>query len=231
MENYINYFTEIEEHFWKKRGTALFLSTLDWALIDSWKEAKIPIAAVLKGIDRAFEKQSSRRSKVRKINSLAYCQQAILEVVQEEQRGERQHPSSGEPFEHQALADFFGRNAAALEKASALFAQNGRPESAATLSSIAASITELQRAAASEAPINFEETEQRLTVLEEKMFSTLQAAAEEQELVAIRAEMDRELAPVRQTMQTHQVELLRKQFLHRKLLEKFDLPRLSLFYL
>ncbi len=56
MENYFNYYTEIEEYFWKKRGTTLLISTLDWALIDSWKEAQIPLEAVLQGIDRAFEK-------------------------------------------------------------------------------------------------------------------------------------------------------------------------------
>ncbi len=38
--NYFNYFTEIEEHFQRARGTGLFLlSPLDWALIESWKIA------------------------------------------------------------------------------------------------------------------------------------------------------------------------------------------------
>ena len=231
MENYFNYFTEIEEYFWKKRGTSLLLSTLDWALIDSWKEAQIPVEAVLKGIDRAFDKRSGRRRSTRTVNSLAYCQQAVLEAVQEQQRGARQHPSAGEPFPRQDLASFFGRNGAALEKASRLFEEQGRPESAATFRSMAASLRELETAAAAEAPLNLEEVEQRLTVLEERMFSALQAVADEQELVAVRAEMDRALAPVRQSMGTEQVELLRKQFLQRRLLEKAGLPRLSLFYL
>ena len=82
MENYFNYFTEIEEHFWKKRGTSLLLSTLDWALIETWKESAIPLEAVLKGIDRAFEKHEKRRHKVRMVNSLAYCQQAVLEAAE-----------------------------------------------------------------------------------------------------------------------------------------------------
>ena len=95
MENYFNYFTEIEEYFWKKRATSLLLSTLDWALIDSWKEAQIPLDAVLKGIDRAFEKYDARRHKMRKVNSLAYCQQAVLEAAQEQQRVTLQHSSAG----------------------------------------------------------------------------------------------------------------------------------------
>ena len=49
--NYFNYFTEVEEHFQRARGTSIFLlSPLDWALIESWKNAGVPLAAVLRGI-------------------------------------------------------------------------------------------------------------------------------------------------------------------------------------
>jgi len=55
VENYFNYFTEIEEHFQSRRGTGLILSTLDWALIETWKVAGIPLEAVLRGIDTTFD--------------------------------------------------------------------------------------------------------------------------------------------------------------------------------
>ena len=42
MENYFNYFTEIEERYLQRRGGGLLLSTLDWALIETWKDAGIP---------------------------------------------------------------------------------------------------------------------------------------------------------------------------------------------
>ena len=51
MENYFNYFTEIEECFRRCRGTPTLLSTLDWALIESWKESDFPLSAVLTGAD------------------------------------------------------------------------------------------------------------------------------------------------------------------------------------
>ena len=55
--NYFNYFTEVEEHFQRARGSSLFLfSPLDWALIETWKDAGVPLEAVLRGIDVAFEK-------------------------------------------------------------------------------------------------------------------------------------------------------------------------------
>lgn len=231
MENYFNYFTEIEEYFWKKRGTALLISTLDWALIDSWKEAQIPLEAVLQGIDRAFEKHESRRNQARRVNSLAYCHQEIVAAAAEKQRSTLYHGSEGEPFPREELAGFLDRNAAALENASRRFEERRRPESAATFRSLVASLAELATAARSNAPMNLEEIEQRLSVLEEKMFSILQQAAEENELVAIRSEMDRELVSVRRRMGAEQIALIQKQFLQRKLLEAAELPRLSLFYL
>ena len=61
MENYFNYFTEIEEHFQRRRGGIRLLSTLDWALIETWKDAGIPLEAVLRGIEAAFERYEKRR--------------------------------------------------------------------------------------------------------------------------------------------------------------------------
>src|SRR5215472_9973312 len=76
--NYFNFFTEIEEHFQRTRGTSLFLmSPLDWALVETWKDAGVPLEAVLRGIDVAFEKWRSRKKKTQAVNSLAYCAQAV----------------------------------------------------------------------------------------------------------------------------------------------------------
>ena len=235
MENYFNYFTEIEEYFWKKRGTALLVSTLDWALMDSWKQAEIPIEAVLKGIDRSFEKYEARRRKTRpgmkKINSLAYCHQEVLAAAADQERTTLQHPSVPAPFPREDLVKFLETNAAAVEKAGHHFAARQRPESAATFRSIASSLHELAAGAANDLPSALEDVERYLTALEDKMHSTLLQAADEQDLVAWHAELDRQLAPVRRQMTVEQIAQLEKQFLLRKLLEQAALPRLSLFYL
>src|SRR5262245_56435777 len=78
MLNYFNYFTEVERFYQTKRESFTLLSTLDWVLIENWKEQGLPLELVLKGIDRAFS-----RSK-RRINSLAYCVKAIEEVCKEQ---------------------------------------------------------------------------------------------------------------------------------------------------
>src|ERR1700733_11428777 len=85
LENYFNYFTEIEERFMQRRGSILLLSTLDWALIETWREAGIPLDAALRGIDAAFDKYESRqkRGRMRRINGLAWCAQAVMEAAVE----------------------------------------------------------------------------------------------------------------------------------------------------
>src|SRR5437868_13316365 len=80
---YFNYFTEIEDHFQRRRGSILLLSSLDWALIETWKDAGVPLEAVLRGIDATFDRYDQRKSKSRKINSLAYCAQAVLTAVED----------------------------------------------------------------------------------------------------------------------------------------------------
>ena len=76
-----------------------------------------------------------------------------------------------------------------------------------------------------------EDLERRLTVLEEKLFAVLLAATPDEEIVAVRAEADRELSPYRRKMPAAQIDQLQKQYLHKRLLEKYGLPRLSLFYM
>ena len=85
MRNYFNYFTEIEDRFQQRRGVIHLLSTLDWALIDMWREAGIPLEAALRGIDAAFDKyeQRQKRGRMRRINGLAWCAQAVMHAAEE----------------------------------------------------------------------------------------------------------------------------------------------------
>ena len=214
MENYFNYFTEIEEHFQRARGTGMFLiSSLDWALIETWKEATIPLEAVLRGIDRSFEKYQKRKRGTRKVNGLAYCTQEVLAVA-----AEASAPVAGEkkvveaPFSPEELAKHFTTCAT---KVRARF-----PE-------IAASLDELAKCEHAD----LEDLERRLTAYEEKIFAGLMIDVSENDLLEIRREMDRQLAAHRRTMPAAHLALVEKQFIQKKLLERGNLPRLSLFYL
>jgi hypothetical protein len=231
LQNYFNYFTEIEEHFQRRRGGGLLLSTLDWALIETWKDAGIPLEAVLRGIDSAFDRYDQRPSKTKKVNSLTYCSQEVLtaaEDMKEAAVGTARGDKSDRGFDAREIVNFLRRCAeelqsAQLPEAAGISAGAVATESAKTLRELAAQVeSRLPR---------LEDVERRLTVLEEKLFAVLLALVPDEDVVDLRARADHELAPYRSKMPPTQVEQLQKQFLRKKLLEKYNLPRLSLFYM
>ena len=124
--NYFNYFTEIEEYFWRKRGAHLLVSPLDWAIVETWQKAGVPLEAVLKGIDRAFEtwSRSRRAAGGRQLKSLAYCVDAVLDAAEEASEAaagsgpeiKRMQPAA-EPFSREEMKKYFERNAARLRTA------------------------------------------------------------------------------------------------------------------
>lgn len=230
VENYFNYYTEIEEHFQRRRGTGLILSTLDWALIETWKDAGIPLEAVLRGIDTTFDHYERRPSKTKKINGLAFCSQEVLtaaEDMKEAAVGASSPASQTSPgLEPQEIASFFTMNANKLRQTQAAAAvKSAAGECATTLSDLAESLK------AQSSRVRLEDLERHLTVLEEKLLAALTMTTNDAELLAIRTEADREIAPYRSKMPAAQIEQLRKQFLHKRLFEKSGIPRLSLFYM
>ena len=216
--NYFNYFTETEEHFQRVRGTSLFLlSPLDWALLESWKNSGVPLEAVLRGIDVAFEKWRARKVKTQMVNSLAFCAQAVLSEAQAmaETGQPKAKRESAPPFSLEELRAYLENNASHLRE--------GFEETAASLRKLA---SEMETHYA-----DLESLERRLTVLEEKMIAQARAQQSEEELLAARQELDRQLRPYRGKMTADQLAMLEKQYLERNLLERCGLPRLSLFYM
>lgn len=237
MENYFNYFTEIEECFRRCRGTPTLLSTLDWALIESWKEAGIPLEAVLIGVERAFQKFAKRPRRFRKINGLAYCLQTVLQTAEElntalTESGRRpgKERANEAPFTVEEIASYLDRNAEALEKASYRGRQNGQQVLAEDLREAAEA---LRKTGAAESPAtsNLEELESTMSALEEKLSASLIRASSMELLGQFKREVQRELIPCRQKMTGAQIESLERQFLKKRLFEHYQVPRLSLFYL
>jgi hypothetical protein len=226
---YFTYFSEIEEHFQRRRGSILICSPLDWALMELWKEAGIPLEAVIRGIDEAFDKYDRRAKKTRKVNSLAYCQQEVLSAVEdlkEAALGSTRDPAATS-IPNAEVAAYFERNArqlvASKHPAAPLLALTA--EQAATLHDLAATLR------ASETPADLEELERRMTIMEEKLFAALWSHASDDELIAARTQAERELAPYRGKMSGPQIDQLLRQYGNKQLLERHNLPRLSLFYL
>ena len=234
MLNYFNYFTEIEQRFQQRRGSLLMLSTLDWALIETWRDAGIPLEAVLRGIDQAFDKYDERQRRaprgVRKVNGLAWCAQAVMEATEEMKEaaiGASKQPQEEQDsgFEGESVARYLESNAGILAGASL----------SAPADAVAAEVATRLRALAAEmrgtGDGNMEQLDRTLTVLEEKLFAGLMTAAPEAELTALREQAARELAPYRSRMQAMQIRQVEQQFLQKRILEARNLPRLSLFYM
>jgi hypothetical protein len=218
--NYFNYFTEIEDRFQRARGTALFLlSPLDWALIESWKNSGVPLEAVLKGIDDAFEKWHSRKVKRRMVNSLAYCAQAVLEAARRSPARAERSTAADAIFSSDELRAHLVRCAAAV-----------RSRNEAPFQEVSHSLALLAKDAEGQVT-NVEDLERRLTALEEKLVAALRSTQSEADLYAIREALDHELKPYRGKMNAEQLAMLERRYLDTALLERAGMPRLSLFYL
>jgi hypothetical protein len=237
--NYFNYFTEIEEYFWQKRGAHLLVSPLDWAIVETWQKAGIPLSAVLRGIDRAFESyaRSKRAAGGRQLKSLSYCVDAVLEAAEEEKEtaaGTGPVASSAkkeaETFSRDALRKFFNRNLERLSTAAAAV-RAGQPDLASRVDETRARLSEFLPLVDSPGALDLEDLERRLTVAEEKLTASLTSGAPEDFLLDIRRDMDHQLAPYRRKMSSAQLAQLERQYMQKRLWERYNLPRLSLFYL
>ncbi len=238
MENYFNYFTEIEECFRRCRGTPTLLSPLDWALIESWKEAGRPLEAVLLGIERSFEKFKKRRRTYRVVNSLAYCSQEVDRAAEELSTAVAEGgPSAGSvgaaapPFPREEILAYLNRNAEALELAGRHWQEQGKPELADDLLGAAAEHRQVTVRQSGDATTDLNELENLLTALEEKLTALLTRASSVELLAEFRREVDRGLAAYRRRMSGSHIESLERQFLKKRLFEYYRVPRLSLFYL
>jgi len=234
--NYFNYFTEIENYFWKKRGAHLLVSPLDWAIMETWQKAGVPLDAVLKGIDHAFESyQRSRRGAGRPLKSLAYCTDAVLEAAEEQlEAAAGSAPKNGnappkEPFSREELRQHFLKNAAQIASA-ADSAESTRPGLVGRLREVAESLSGITTLLDAPGALDLEDLERRLTILDDKLHATLMSFANEETMLKIRREMDGQLAAYRRKMKAEQIALVEKQYLQKRLLEEFRLPRLSLYY-
>jgi hypothetical protein len=234
--NYFNYFTEIEEYFWKKRGAHLLVSPLDWAIMETWQKAGVPLEAALKGIDQAFESyQRSKRGAGKPLKSLAYCTDAVLEAAEQDQESAAgKGPKSGkknaqEAFSRDEIKTYIMKNAAAIFQAADRCAKE--------IGALAERLREIAKSLESslillETPgaLDLEDLERRMTVWDEKILATVMSHANEDLMLKIRREADRQLAVYRRKMKAGQLALVEKQYMQKRLLDEYSLPRLSLFY-
>jgi hypothetical protein len=254
--NYFNYFTEVEEEFVRRRGKALLISPMDWALVESWKNAGIPLHIVLRAINQAFDYYDSRSRKYRKVNSVFYCQQEVeamfaeyrlsqVGAAAEEATGEQAHAAkpgkrgaqrgaAREPasiFPRHVLLDFIGRSTGELRAAAEAAGESNRAELEAAIERALTRLAEIATQIESAATVDAEALERDFDGIDRMLIESMEIEAGEGELKAIRAEAEAQLHTYRKKMDKAIYDQTIRNFVYRRLRELNRVPRLSLFYI
>jgi hypothetical protein len=248
--NYFNYFTEVEEEFVRRRGKPLLISPLDWALIESWKNAGIPLHVVLRAINQAFDAYDARPRKYRKVNSVFYCQQEVEstfadyrlaqvgagpegEQTRAQKRAGKKSKDNDQatPFPTSVLIDFISRSDEELLQAAAFAAETGRREIESAIERARARLLEISREVKSSSHVDAEAMERDLDAIDHMMLDAAIKTSGEEVVKRMRAEAESQLSPYRKKMDKSIYNQTVQNFLARRLREAIHVPRLSLFYL
>jgi len=231
--NYFNYFTEIEDTFVRRRGKHLFLSPMDWALMETWKQQGIPLHIVLRGIERSFDSYEAKPRK-RTVKSLLYCQEEV-EAQYAEWNDARVGASSSDntdaektPFSLDAITEHLQSNRDLLLQA----AEARKPEDdlSEAMTRAAALLAEIEQDLAGGASVNSRMLEDSLTGLERLLNNSMFAVASADDLETQKSAVKEQLKPYRNHMETAIYNQTFNNLLLKRLREHFAVPRLSLFY-
>ncbi len=240
--NYFNYFTEVEEEFVRRRGKSLLVSPMDWALIESWKNAGIPLHIVIRAINRAFDAYDARPRKYRLVNSVFYCQQEVESTFAEyrlAQVGGKTPSDEGKSDEREivsafpksVLMEFFARSDAELSAVERLAEEGARSEVRDSIERARARLRALSEEVRISSSPNAESIERDLDLIDRVILDSLRQAAGEEGLRALGEEAESLLKSYRRKMDRAVYEQTVANFIARRLREMNQVPRLSLFYL
>jgi len=247
--NYFNYFTEVEEEFVRRRGKPLLISPLDWALVETWKDAGIPLHIVLRAINQAFDAHDARPRNFRKVNSLFYCQQEVDATFAEyrlAQVGGSQEPVDGkadtrktrrksnssiEPFPREVLIDFIARCSCELETAFDNAVNTNKAPLSEAIQRARQRLSQLSLEIERPGPVDAEALESDFDSIDRMILEAANISTTKDDLVAMHAEAESQLRPHRRKMDKAIYVQTVENFVARRLRETNHLPRLSLFYL
>ncbi len=224
MDNYFNYFTEVEEYFVRKRGKNLLVSPMDWGLIELWRDSGIPLHIVLRGIERSFESAQSRQKRSPK--TLSYCHPAILEAFDEynqamigasQESREEETGLDGDPSQVEAVLNF-------LQKLESALKAHPHEVSQRSCERVAALRSELSSAQS----IDYRELDRDLAQMGVALSESLQKEMGPEKAKELRAEVKQEMKIYRKRLSKEMYQRLEKNYLDRKILTLHGLPEFSL---
>ena len=241
--NYYNYFTEIEEHFVRKRGKHLLISPMDWGLISAWRDAGVPLNVAIRGIDIAMDGFIARQHRGNsKVNSLCYCHDAVmteyagyLETRVGESTTDIQTASAV------AEADSGGKDEPGVDETAAmiseriseikdLIAKQYSESALEGLQRIAARLEEAMHVRDAD-HVNSAAVERDLALIDDLLIGVLQELISSDELLEWDKEAKRELKVYKKRLPRETYAKIRANFMRDKIHRKFSIGELSLFRL
>ena len=226
--NYFNYFTEIEETFVRRRGKHLFLSPLDWALIEAWQERGVPLHIVIRSIESVFDVFDEQPPGTRTIKSLFYCREEIESQHAEWLRsragaGDDAQVASGESaagLSPERVRGHIDASIAALKANKAAGLREGLDRAVARLEELAAIKTS-----------DFETIDKTLGDIERLLERAMLANWDSEHLKALKKEVAGQLRAYKAEMDADSYKNTFDLMLMKRLREEAGIPRLGLFYL
>ncbi|MBW3564287.1 MAG: hypothetical protein KY459_06145 [Acidobacteria bacterium] len=208
------YFLEIESRFAERRGTPFVLSAKDWALMNEWFDAKIPLAIVLEAIDGCFEshKKGGRR---RNVSSLGYCTHAVRDLWKE--RRDLQVGGEDAILPEDGIA---GRLSALADEIDAAASRSDESGIAGILKTTASEIRRLD-------PKTLPEGDEALLALETGLLDEVERALPESVASTLQNRVEAQLRKI-QFSDDRVRERTEKATLVREIRRHYGIPRLSL---
>ena len=242
--NYYNYFTEIEEHFVKRRGKHLLISPMDWALIANWREAGVPLRVALRGIDIAMDKFYAKKHRgSSKVNSLCYCHDSVMEEhaahleshvgessTQTQTSSESHEAGADQPKEPEAEA-VLSFLSARISEIKALAAKQYPGNTPEAIHRVLVRLEEVSRSLEAGSPIDSETLERDLRIIDELLIEALQSAVSPEQSMAWEKEAKKELKVYKKRLPKETFEKIRHNFVRDKIRREFNVGELSIFQL
>lgn len=222
--NYYNYFTEIEETFVRRRAKNLFLSPLDWALMETWQEQGVPLHVVIRAVEQVFD-NFDKNPGPRTIKGLMFCREEVEAQYEEWLKAQAGKPSeeaetASSPLNVEEVRDHLRGLGASLRQIS-------QPALAEDIDRACVRLTEL----ADNTNNNLEQIDLSLKDIESLLDEALLAKTDRAILDPIKKNIDKELRSYKSTMPPDSYNTTHRLMLLKRLREDVGIPRLSLFYL
>ncbi len=244
--NYYNYFTEVEEHFVRRRGKHLYVSPLDWSLISVWRASGVPLHVALRGIDIAMDTWNSKphRSSSR-VSTLFYCHDAVMseyarhldahlgESPSEEQAkseisaSPESAPTDAGP-DKKSILKFLEERIAEID---AVRVKHSSGDNGEGIDRVLSRLQEIAGSVGTEANIDLQALERDLGILDELLMSELRRTISQEQLDAWEQEAKRELKVYKKRLPRDTYAKILDNFRKSRIHRLFNVGELSLFHL